>query len=88
MADGAVQSAAPHREVLAQVPHDQDRLLAAAAVARVDKRREAELRPGDAGDRGHAFTSIARRSPSLTRLNEIEVTKIAAPGSAHTQGWM
>ena len=31
-------------------------------------------------------TSIAARSPSLTRLQQIEVTKIAAPGRAQTSG--
>jgi len=31
-------------------------------------------------------TSIAPRNPSLTRLNEIEVTKIIAPGTAQTNG--
>jgi hypothetical protein len=30
---------------------------------------------------------MAERSPSERRLNEIEVTKIMAPGSAATQGW-
>jgi hypothetical protein len=35
----------------------------------------------------HAFTSIACRSPSLSRLKQIEVTKMHAPGSTATQGW-
>jgi len=31
-------------------------------------------------------TSIAARNPSLTRLQQIEVMKIATPGSAQTSG--
>ena len=37
--------------------------------------------------RHHCFTSMADLSPSDRRLNEIEVMKIMAPGSAATQGW-
>lgn len=32
------------------------------------------------------LTSMAARSPSLTRLKQIEVTKMQAPGSTATQG--
>ena len=35
---------------------------------------------------GHRFTSMAERSPSESKLNEIEVMKIIAPGNAATQG--
>ena len=34
----------------------------------------------------YAFTSMAWRRPSLTMLNESEVTKIATPGSAQISG--
>ena len=35
---------------------------------------------------GYSFTSIAVRSPSLTRLNQIEVMKITTPGSVALTG--
>jgi hypothetical protein len=31
---------------------------------------------------------MALRSPSLSRLKQIETTKIIAPGSAATRGWL
>ena len=34
----------------------------------------------------HSRTSMAERMPSLTRLKQIEVTKIAAPGNAQDSG--
>ena len=64
-------------EVLGEVARDQQRLRRAADVARVG------------GDRVvHSRTSMAERMPSLTRLKQIEVTKIAAPGSAQDSGAM
>jgi len=56
-----------------------ERLLEAAAVARIGRRRCLRHR--------QSRTSMAARSPSLTMLKHIEVTKIAAPGAAQTQGW-
>src|SRR5262249_49416704 len=56
---GALQQAAPQREVLPQAPPLEQR---------------------DA----HAGISIASRRPSDIRLNAIDVTKIARPGSAGT----
>ena len=78
--DGAHQRrraehALPDREMLDEPAHRQQRL-----------RRPAAVRGGGHG-RVHCFTSIAERSPSESRLNEIEVMKIMAPGSAATQGW-
>ena len=35
---------------------------------------------------GYIRTSIAARNPSLTRLKQIEVMKIATPGIAQTNG--
>ena len=35
---------------------------------------------------GHALISMAERSPSVSRLNEIEVRKIITPGSAQSNG--
>ena len=63
---------------------DQHRLGRAAAVARI-----AGGVCGVAcvlGHRAvaHACTSMAWRSPSLTRLKDSEVMKIASPGSAQT----
>src|SRR5258708_37977715 len=42
---------------------------------------------GNAQERAHALISMAVRKPSLSRLKEIEVMKIIAPGKAATQGW-
>src|SRR5262245_54939595 len=36
----------------------------------------------------HALMSMADRSPSVSRLKEIEVMKIITPGSAHSKGWV
>ena len=63
-------------EVLGEITRDQQRLGGAADVARV-------------GDHVvHSRTSMAERMPSLTRLKQIEVTKIAAPGNAQEIGTM
>ena len=63
-------------EVLGEIARDQQRLRGAADVARV-------------GDHVvHSRTSMAERMPSLTRLKQIEVTKIAAPGNAQDSGAM
>ena len=60
---------------------DQHRLRRAAAVARIAQwRRMATVIAH------HSRTSMAARRPSLTRLKQIEVTKIADPGSAQTSG--
>ena len=69
--------AALHREMLAQVAGDQHRLLRAAAVARI---------VGNQDLTRYIRTSIAARNPSLTRLQQIEVIKIATPGNAQTNG--
>ena len=52
-------------------------------------------RPSAAGDGDwaaaaicQALMSMAERSPSVSRLNEIEVRKIIMPGSAHNSGWV
>src|SRR5271169_5045335 len=59
------------REMLAQIACDQHRLKRAAAVARIEG--EIAVR-----ERAHDYirTSIAARSPSLTRLQQIDVMKI------------
>ena len=67
-------AAAAHMEVLGQIARDQQRLRGAADIARVGRHA------------AHSRTSIAERIPSLTRLKQIEVTKIAAPGSAQDSG--
>ena len=67
-------AAALHREMLAQIAGDQHRLGRTAPVPRIDKNHR------------HIRTSIAARNPSLTRLQQIEVMKIATPGSAQTSG--
>jgi hypothetical protein len=70
-------AAAPlHRKMLAQITGDHHRLMLAAAVTRIVHRRS----------HGYIRTSIAARRPSLTRLQQIEVMKIATPGRAHTKG--
>ena len=95
----AVEDAAPHREVLAQAPDveqrgRQGRRRRAARLAAV--RPAAPRRGGAPGSfapcssprlgGAHSRTSIALRSPSLSRLKVREVRKIIAPGSAATHG--
>ena len=64
---------------------------AALAAEMLDEAGDAEQGLGRAaavaGIEGHCRTSIAERRPSDSRLNEIEVMKIATPGRAATQGW-
>ena len=74
---GRAEQAAADREMLAQVARQQQRLGRAAAIAR--SRRAI-------GSPCQAFTSMAARSPSLTRLKQIEVMKIITPGSARSTG--
>src|SRR6516164_6861111 len=69
-------AAALDREMLAQVAGDQQWLKRAAAIARIACRRVMQKRRTS-----YIRTSIAARSPSLTRLQQIEVMKIARPGS-------
>ena len=59
-------------EVLAQTFNNQQRLGRATAITFVQV--------------AHIRTSIAARIPSLTRLKQIEVMKIATPGIAQIQG--
>jgi hypothetical protein len=72
--------------MLFQVAHDQHGLRRPAPVSWINGTRvkDRHMRIDD----GHRYirTSIAARNPSLTRLKQIEVTKIAAPGSAQTNG--
>ena len=63
---------------------EEDRLRAAWQRFSVAALLAAEGHLG--GERGHARTSIACRNPSLTRLKESEVTKIANPGKAQIIG--
>ena len=74
------------REMLFQVARDEHRLRGPAPVSWINGMRvkDRHMRIDD----GHRYirTSIAARNPSLTRLKQIEVTKIAAPGSAQTNG--
>ena len=73
-------------------PDEAKGLLGRADVLFLDVREPAEVAtsgkvPGAlAVPRGHIRTSIAARSPSLTRLKQTEVIKIASPGSAQTTG--
>jgi len=77
-ADACGLAAAAHAEMLGEVAGDQQRLRRAADIFSVGTRR---------GQRGaHSRTSMADLIPSLTRLKQIEVTKIAAPGSAQDSG--
>src|SRR3954469_15573392 len=73
-----------HRQILFEVAGDQQRLQRTAAVAGIEY--------GAVGHRrihsGYIRTSIAARNPSLTRLKQIEVMKIATPGTAQTNGTM
>ena len=74
-------------EVLREVARDQQRLRGSADVAAVCWR----CLNGVAHERvasAHSRTSMAERMPSLTRLKQIEVTKIAAPGNAQDSGAM
>src|SRR5271156_3195986 len=75
------------REVFAQIRRDQQRLSWAAPIAWIEGAwiGGAWVEFGGVCHR-YIRTSIAARHPSLTRLNEIDVTKIAAPGSAQTRG--
>jgi hypothetical protein len=78
--DLAIQDAAAHGKVFAQVRDDQQRLGRAAAV--LGNRQ-------DGGVGGHyIFTSMALRKPSLIRLAQIETMKIIAPGNAAIVGLM
>ena len=65
------------REMLRQIARDQQRLRRAAAVARI-VRRSVECH-------AHSRTSMAARMPSLTRLKQIEVMKIADAGQRADQ---
>ena len=76
--DGAHHGAAAEREMLRQGARLQQRGPCPTPVAVVEVRVLRHDQP---------FTSIADRRPSESRLNEIEVMKIATPGSAATQGW-
>ena len=69
-------AAAADLEMLGQVARDQQRLRGATDVARIGSHV------------AHSRTSIAERMPSLTRLKQIEVTKIATPGNAQDSGTM
>src|SRR5204863_3974435 len=79
-------AAALDRDMLFQVACDEHRLRGPAPVSWINGMRvkDRHMRIDD----GHRYirTSIAARNPSLTRLKQIEVTKIAAPGSAQTNG--
>jgi hypothetical protein len=78
------------RKMLFQIAHDQHRLQRAAAVARIDQTIKHQILPRAASIPSHLpryiRTSIAARSPSLTRLKQTDVMKIATPGSAQTTG--
>ncbi len=81
------EEAALAAEMLDQAAHAQQRRAGAAPIARVGSRRDGTL-AGAILEHGHCLTSIAERSPSDRRLNEIEVRKIITPGSAATMGWV
>ena len=93
-ADAPIEQAAANWKVLLEAGDRQHRLHLAASIARIAGRHGVELRAGSgradvcchAGSPSpHQIrTSIAWRSPSLTRLNDSDVMKIAAPGSAQT----
>jgi len=68
-----------HPEMALQLARDQHRLGGAAAIAGI------HIGLHLCGD-AHPRTSIAPRTPSLTRLKQMEVTKIAMPGSAQPSG--
>jgi hypothetical protein len=62
-----------------QGAHDQHGLRGTAAIARVDIGLGCQCG-------AHSRTSIAARTPSLTRLKQIEVMKMAIPGMAQPSG--
>ena len=68
-----------HPEMALQLARDQHRLSGAPAVPRMGI--GLNLNGG-----AHPRTSIAPRTPSLTRLKQIEVMKIAMPGNAQPSG--
>src|SRR5690242_849736 len=84
LGDRPVEDAAEDVEMFGEAVRDQHGLRLAAAVAWIAGWHGPELRPGGRRMRGHEVpmahirTSIAWRSPSLTRLNESDVMKIAA----------
>ncbi|MNL26722.1 hypothetical protein D3C87_1482680 [compost metagenome] len=69
------------REMLDEIARDHERLGRAANVTGVGRRCEKFAHV-------HSLISMAERMPSASRLNEIEVRKIIAPGRAATQGWV
>lgn len=56
------------------------------AHGRDGERQSITVPDADAPTAYQAFTSIAWRSPSESRLKQIEVTKMHTPGSTATQG--
>ena len=74
-------------KVLDQPPHRQQRRPRPAAIAQV-RRNGRDAVVGFLPACAHCLTSIAERSPSENRLNEIEVRKIITPGRAATIGWV
>ena len=78
---GARQEPAVGAEMLDQAAHRKQRRRLAAAIDVLDRLHGVD-------DHVHCLTSIAERSPSENRLNEIEVRKIITPGSAATIGWV
>jgi hypothetical protein len=79
--------------VLDEARAGEERLRGAAAIGELFHRGlclhvHGQAQAGGNGFHGpHAFTSMAERRPSESRLNEIEVMKIITPGNAATQGW-
>ncbi|MNS57379.1 hypothetical protein D3C72_902630 [compost metagenome] len=79
-APAARERIALERKMLDQAAHAQQGLGGAAHVF---------VRHAHHVDDGiHSLTSMAERSPSDSRLKDIDVMKIITPGSAATQGWV
>ena len=86
LADDAERLAAGHLE--GDAVHRLDVRDLAAEQAAAHGEELAQARHPQERLRAHSLTSMALRSPSLSRLKQIETTKIIAPGSAATSGWL
>jgi hypothetical protein len=76
---------AADREIFTQVLHPQQYFVAFHAYSDRVERNPPDL---DWSAFTYNRTSIASLSPSLSKLNDIEVIKIMTPGRAATRGFM